>query len=121
MKLTYTVLFVLLVTTVFFTSCSGDDNTAIPEPTPVVTAITICSDETYTWLVNATTYNGSAGTQTVFVDGLNGVADQTLNITVTAEATAVVTDVTICSDETYEWAVNTSYICWFSRHSNRTY
>ena len=60
----------------------------------------------YTWAENAITYAGSAGTQTVLIEGENCEADQTLNITVTQEPTAVVTDVSISSTETYTWAVN---------------
>ena len=90
-------------------NCAADQTlniTVTPEPTPVVTDVTICSDETYVWAFNSVTYNGTAGTQTVFVEGANCAADQTLNITVTPEPTPVVTDVTICADETYEWNVN---------------
>ena len=72
---------------------------------PIVTNVTICSDETYTWAANNTTYNGSAGTQSINISGAN-CADQTLNITVTPEPTPVVTDVTINSNETYLWGVN---------------
>ena len=84
------------------TGCGPDQTlniTVTPEPTPVVTDVTICSDETYTWAENSVTYNGSAGTQSVTIEGDNCAADQTLNITVTPEPTPVVTDVTICSDE----------------------
>ena len=90
-------------------NCAADQTlniTVTPEPTPVVTDVTICSDDTYNWSVNSVTYNGSAGTQTVFIEGVNCAADQTLNITVNDEPTPVVTDVTICSDETYNWSVN---------------
>ena len=51
------------------------------------------------WAENSVTYNGSAGTQSVTIEGDNCAADQTLNITVTPEPTPVVTNVTICSDE----------------------
>ncbi|WP_172824386.1 SdrD B-like domain-containing protein [Polaribacter sp. KT25b] len=90
-------------------NCAADQTlniTVSPEPTPIVTDVTICSDEDYTWAFNSVTYNGSAGTQTVFVEGVNCAADQTLNITVTPEPTPIVTDVTICSDEEYVWAFN---------------
>ena len=101
-------------------NCAADQTlniTVTPEPTPVVTDVTICADETYVWAFNSVTYNGTAGTQTVFVEGANCAADQTLNITVTPEPTPVVTDVTICADETYEWDVNSvtyNGSCWFS-------
>ena len=90
-------------------NCAADQTlniTVTPEPTPVVTDVTICSDDTYNWSVNSVTYNGSAGTQSVFIEGVNCAADQTLNITVNDEPTPVVTDVTICSDDTYNWSVN---------------
>ena len=92
-------------------NCAADQTlniTVTPEPTPVVTNVTICSDETYTWAENSVTYNGSAGTQSVTIEGDNCAADQTLNITVTPEPTPVVTDVTICSDESYTWTVNSA-------------
>jgi hypothetical protein len=80
--------------------------TVTPEPTPVVTDVTICSDETYVWAFNSVTYNGTAGTQTVFVEGANCAADQTLNITVTPEPADIVTNITINSNETYNWSEN---------------
>ena len=101
-------------------NCAADQTlniTVTPEPTPVVTDVTICSDDTYNWTVNSVTYNGSAGTQSVFIEGANCAADQTLNITVTPEPTPVVTDVTICSDETFEWTVNSINVFRICRYT----
>ena len=90
-------------------NCAADQTlnlTVTPEPAPVVTNVTICSDESYTWTVNGLTYNGVDGDASVTVEGVNCAADQTLNLTVTPEPAPVVTNVTICSDESYTWAVN---------------
>ncbi|MCD2261035.1 hypothetical protein KWG70_17615, partial [Psychroserpens sp. XSD401] len=90
-------------------NCAADQTlnlTVTPEPAPVVTDVTICSDESYTWTENGITYNGSGGSTSVTIEGVNCAADQTLNLTVTPEPTPVVTDVTICSDESYTWAEN---------------
>ncbi|MCK8482385.1 hypothetical protein, partial [Psychroserpens algicola] len=90
-------------------NCDADQTlniTVTPEPAPVVTDVTICSDESYTWTVNGLTYNGADGNTSVTIEGENCDADQTLNITVTPEPAPVVTDVTICSDESYTWTVN---------------
>ncbi|MCD2260800.1 T9SS type A sorting domain-containing protein, partial [Psychroserpens luteolus] len=73
---------------------------------PVVTDVTICSDESYTWAENGITYDGSGGSTSVTIEGVNCAADQTLNLTVTPEPAPVVTDVTICSDESYTWTEN---------------
>ncbi|MCD2261047.1 hypothetical protein KWG70_17675, partial [Psychroserpens sp. XSD401] len=90
-------------------NCAADQTlnlTVTPEPAPVVTDVTICSDESYTWTENGITYNGSGGSTSVTIEGVNCAADQTLNLTVTPEPAPVVTDVTICSDESYTWAEN---------------
>lgn len=76
-----------------------DDNSKQPEvllnqtsrPAPVTTSITICSNDSYVWSVNGTTYYGSNGNVSVTEEGNSvltsqGVtcgANQTLNITVT--------------------------------------
>uniref|UniRef100_UPI00049158AE T9SS C-terminal target domain-containing protein n=1 Tax=Tenacibaculum sp. 47A_GOM-205m TaxID=1380384 RepID=UPI00049158AE len=56
--------------------------TVTPEPSAVVTDVTICLDETYTWSVNNVEYNGADGSQTVTIEGADCAADQVLNITV---------------------------------------
>ncbi|WP_460218513.1 M14 family zinc carboxypeptidase [Psychroserpens sp. MEBiC05023] len=90
-------------------NCAADQTlnlTVTPEPTPISTDITICSDETYTWTENGITYNGADGSTSVTIEGVNCAADQTLNLTVTPEPAPIVTDITICSDETYTWTEN---------------
>ena len=78
--------------------------TVTPKPADAVTEVTICSDETYTWAVNGQTYNTTQSG--LRVEGEGCIADQVLNLTVTPKPADTVTDVTICSDETYTWAVN---------------
>ena len=78
--------------------------TVTPKPADTVTEVTICSDETYTWAVNGQTYNTTQSG--LRVEGEGCIADQVLNLTVTPKPADTVTDVTICSDETYTWAVN---------------
>ncbi|WP_316634170.1 gliding motility-associated C-terminal domain-containing protein [uncultured Flavobacterium sp.] len=74
-----------------------------PKPTTVVTNKTICSGENYIWSANGSTYN-VANTYTINNDGCT--ADQILNLTVTPKPSAVVTNKTICSGESYIWAAN---------------
>ena len=77
--------------------------TVTPKPTKVSTPVTICSGETYTWAVNNTAYT-VGGTYLVTNDGCT--ANQELVLTVTPKPTKISTPVTICSGETYTWAVN---------------
>ncbi|HCE57535.1 MAG TPA: hypothetical protein DER09_06910, partial [Prolixibacteraceae bacterium] len=70
-------------------SCSFNV-TVTPEPQPIVTNVTICSDEEYTWSVNGVTYLGSAGSTTVNLEGADCAADTTLNVTVTPEPLPIV-------------------------------
>jgi len=89
--------------------CAADQTlniTVTPKPDADVTDMTICEDDTFVWNVNNVTYNGSAGNQSITIEGADCAADQTLNITVTAEPAADVTDVTIYSYETYKWDEN---------------
>ncbi|WP_367753226.1 gliding motility-associated C-terminal domain-containing protein [Flavobacterium sp. WC2430] len=79
--------------------------TVTPKPTTISTAVTICSGETYTWAVNTTDYTES-GTYLVTNNGCT--ANQELVLTVTPKPTTISTAVTICSGETYNWAVNTT-------------
>ena len=74
-----------------------------PKPAKVSTPVTICSGETYTWSVNNTAYT-AAGTYLVTNDGCT--ANQELVLSVTPKPAKVSTPVTICSGETYTWAVN---------------
>ncbi|WP_340114584.1 HYR-like domain-containing protein, partial [Maribellus mangrovi] len=86
--------------------CAADtvlNVTVTPEPAPIVTNVNICSDETYTWDADGVEYLGTDGDITVHYEGLNCAADTVLNITVTPEPDPIVTNVTICSDETYTW------------------
>ena len=88
-------------------NCTADqvlNLTVTPKPSDAVTDVTICSDETYTWTVNGQTYNTTQNG--LRIAGDNCTADQVLNLTVTPKPSDAVTDVTICSDETYTWAVN---------------
>ena len=88
-------------------NCTADqvlNLTVTPKPSDVVTSITICSDETYTWAVNGQTYNTTQNG--LRIAGDNCTADQVLNLTVTPKPADAVTSITICSDETYTWAVN---------------
>ncbi|MCE4567096.1 PKD domain-containing protein, partial [Maribellus sp. CM-23] len=90
-------------------NCVAKDTVTIivtPEPQPIVTNMTICSDETYTWAVNGVTYLGSNGNVDLTLEGNNCAPDSVLALTVTPEPQPIVTNVTICSDETYTWAVN---------------
>ncbi|UAM97519.1 choice-of-anchor A family protein [Polaribacter litorisediminis] len=66
-------------------------------PAPEVTEIAICSDDTYQWLANGVTYNGSDGNTTVTIEGSSSIksqdaivcaANQILNITVTQKQIA---------------------------------
>jgi len=72
------------------------------KPTAVITDVTICSGETYTWLANSSVY---ASSQTVAINN-GSSSDQILNLTVTPKPATVVTNATICSGETYNWAYN---------------
>ena len=86
--------------------CAADQTlnlTVTDNPEPVITTANICSDETYTWSVNNQTYTTA---QNITVEGVNCVADQVLNLTVTQEPAAIVTTANICSDESYTWSVN---------------
>ena len=62
-------------------TCTWDVTGTPPEP--IITNVSICSNETYTWSVNSVTYNGADGDTSVTVTGSGCDADQTLNITVT--------------------------------------
>jgi predicted extracellular nuclease len=73
------------------------------KPDEVVTIKTICSGETFTWAVNSQTYSSST-TVTVVNDGCT--ANQKLELTVTPKPDEVLTKKTICSGETFNWAVN---------------
>ncbi|NNL08000.1 MAG: T9SS type A sorting domain-containing protein, partial [Croceitalea sp.] len=70
------------------TDANGCEETAMatvtvtPEPAPVVTDVTICSDESYTWSVNGVTYDGADGSTSLTIEGEDCAADQTLNLTV---------------------------------------
>ena len=77
-------------------------------PPTVVTNVTICSNDTYTWSENGVTYNGSNGNTTVTVEGSSSVdangaatcaANQTLNITVTQNQNADNTTTTASINE----------------------
>ncbi len=68
--------------------------------------MTICSDETYTWDADGVEYLGTDGDTTVHYEGLNCAPDTVLNVTVTPEPDPIVTNVTICSDETYTWSID---------------
>ncbi|KAF2518558.1 hypothetical protein EYY60_00060, partial [Flavobacterium zhairuonense] len=70
----------------------------------VVTNATICSGETYIWAVNNTAYSTTQSGMRIPNNGCT--ADQVLNLTVTPKPADVVTNATICSGETYTWAVN---------------
>ncbi|MDX8341813.1 hypothetical protein SLH46_21645, partial [Draconibacterium sp. IB214405] len=80
--------------------------TVTPEPEPIVTNETICSDESYTWTVDGVEYFGTDGDTTVHYEGANCAPDTVLNITVTPEPEPIVTNETICSDESYTWTVD---------------
>ncbi|MDX8340997.1 gliding motility-associated C-terminal domain-containing protein, partial [Draconibacterium sp. IB214405] len=80
--------------------------TVTPEPEPIVTNETICSDESYTWTVDGVEYFGTEGDTTVHYEGANCAPDTVLNITVTPEPEPIVTDTTICSNETFTWDVD---------------
>ncbi|RIJ45314.1 hypothetical protein D1614_23495, partial [Maribellus luteus] len=76
------------------------------EPQPIVTNETICEDETYTWTVDGVEYPGTDGDTTVHYEGANCAPDTILNITVNDEPQPIVTNETICEDETYTWTVD---------------
>ncbi|WP_194086712.1 choice-of-anchor L domain-containing protein, partial [Maribellus luteus] len=80
--------------------------TVTPEPSPIVTNETICEDETYTWTVDGVEYPGTDGDTTVHYEGANCAPDTILNITVNDEPQPIVTNETICEDETYTWTVD---------------
>ena len=48
------------------------------EPDPIVTNVAICSDETYTWIVDGVEYFGTDGDTTVHYEGANCAADTVL-------------------------------------------
>jgi gliding motility-associated-like protein len=86
--------------------CTADQELILnitTKPTRASTSQTICSGETYTWAVNNTVYN-TAGTYLMTNDGCT--ADQELILNITAKPTKTSTSKTICSAETYTWAVN---------------
>ncbi|WPO80722.1 gliding motility-associated C-terminal domain-containing protein [Flavobacterium sp. KACC 22761] len=87
--------------------CTADqvlNLTVTPKPADVVTNATICSGETYTWTANNTAYSTTQNGTRISNNGCT--ADQVLNLTVTPKPADVVTNATICSGETYTWAVN---------------
>ncbi|MCE4567097.1 hypothetical protein INQ51_22455, partial [Maribellus sp. CM-23] len=69
--------------------------TVTPEPQPIVTNVTICSDETYTWNVDGVEYFGADGDTTVHYEGNSCAADSLLNITV-LQTTQASIDTTVC-------------------------
>lgn len=69
-----------------------------------VTAATICEGESYTWAVNGVAYTT---TQTgLTITSASCAANQVLNLTVTPKPLQIVTNITICSGESYRWAAN---------------
>ncbi len=98
-------------TTVFYegANCAADTILKIKinqEPAPIVTDTTICEDETFTWDVDGVEYPGTNGDTTVFYEGANCAADTILKIKINQEPTPIVTDTTICEDETFTWDVD---------------
>ena len=86
--------------------CTADEElqlTVTPKPAKVTTSKTICSGEAYKWPENDVTYT-TAGTYTKANDGCT--ADQVLILTVNSKKADIVTDMTICSGESYMWPVN---------------
>ncbi|TPG39211.1 DUF11 domain-containing protein, partial [Flavobacterium pectinovorum] len=77
-----------------------------PKPSDIVTNKTICSGETYTWSANSTVYTANQPALKIVNDGCT--ADQILNLTVTPKPADVITNKTICSGESYTWAVNST-------------
>ncbi|MFD0991063.1 T9SS type A sorting domain-containing protein, partial [Mariniflexile jejuense] len=87
--------------------CTADqvlNLTVTPKPADVVTNATICSGDSYTWSVNSVVYTTSQSGLRITNDGCT--ADQVLNLTVTPKPADVVTNVTICSGDSYTWSVN---------------
>ncbi|MGJ8594028.1 MAG: vWA domain-containing protein, partial [Aquaticitalea sp.] len=86
----------------------GNANTTVSTivTEPIITNITICSDESYEWPANDITYLGTGGSTSVTIVGQGCDADQILNLTVTQEPTPIITNETICSDESFVWTEN---------------
>ncbi|KRB54909.1 hypothetical protein ASD98_17915 [Flavobacterium sp. Root186] len=85
--------------------CTADqilNLTVTPKPDDMVTTESICSGQTFTWLVDGNTYSAS-GTYKVENNGCT--ADQVLNLTVTPKPTAIVTNETICFGAVFNWNV----------------
>ncbi|MHC0443475.1 hypothetical protein, partial [Flavobacterium sp. 3-210] len=88
--------------------CTADQElqlTVTPKPAKIMTTATICSGDTYNWAVNSTAYT-TGGTYTVTNNGCT--ADQELQLTVTPKPSKIITAATICSGDTYNWAVNST-------------
>ncbi|MHC0440176.1 Ig-like domain-containing protein, partial [Flavobacterium sp. 3-210] len=88
--------------------CTADQElqlTVTPKPSKIITTATICSGDTYNWVVNSTAYT-TGGTYTVTNNGCT--ADQELQLTVTPKPAKIITTATICSGDTYNWAVNST-------------
>ena len=89
--------------------CTADlvlNLTVTPKPADIVTNATICSGETYNWAANSTDYTTTQSGTRISNDGCT--ADLVLNLTVTPKPADIVTNATICSGETYNWAANST-------------
>ncbi|WP_131725757.1 hypothetical protein, partial [Flavobacterium sp. Root186] len=83
--------------------CTADqvlNLTVTPKPDDVVTTESICSGQTFTWLIDGNTYSTSG---TYKVENNECTADQVLNLTVTPKPDDVVTTESICSGQTFTW------------------
>ncbi|OUL59844.1 hypothetical protein, partial [Flavobacterium sp. AJR] len=92
--------------TIINDGCTADevlDLKVTPKPQAIVTTVSICSGESYTWAVNGEQYTADTAL-TITNDGCT--ADQVLDLKVTPKPQAIVTTVSICSGESYTWAVN---------------
>ncbi len=74
------------------------------KPADDITNATICSGETYNWVANGTDYTTNQTGLTITNAGCS--ANQVLNLTVTPKPADDITNATICSGETYNWATN---------------
>ena len=76
------------------------------KPVDIITNATICSGETYNWAANSTDYTTTQSGTRIANDGCT--ADLVLNLTVTPKPADIVTNASICSGETYNWAANST-------------
>uniref|UniRef100_UPI00261FAC66 SdrD B-like domain-containing protein n=1 Tax=uncultured Winogradskyella sp. TaxID=395353 RepID=UPI00261FAC66 len=90
--------------------CSYTSTLIITEHVPVntiVTEVTVCSGEEYVWSQDNVAYTAADSPVVLNLTNVNGCAyTATLTITEFVPTEDIVTEVTICEDETYIWSYN---------------